>query len=360
MAPYRTEPGQDSAIIYDTDGNVVWSSHSQTADNVIFDFRPCNYNGSSHLCMIEAEQRLGYARGSIGVYDDTLKLIRRVTAQNGLAAIDQHECALDYNETGVLSMVYNTERADMAAQNITTGYGWLQNSIFQRIDVETNALLYEWSSAEHVGFDESYVQPDSTEVVGTGLTSDSPWDYFHINSMDENADGDYIISARHTNALYKLSGTTGEVLWRLGGVASDFEFPEGLNFSSQHDARWLEHNETHEIISLFDNASNGFNRTANISSGMILSLDLSADPRTVTLLASFLAPPDIPISNSQGNMQVFNKTDWANSNTFCGWGNVPVVTEHTPDGSIIFQGNVEIDNDGVSTPFLSHTPCKSV
>jgi hypothetical protein len=348
MAPYRTAPGQNSAVIYGTDGNVIWTSFTQTGQNVVYDFRPCQYNGTSHLCMLEAQQYLGYARGFLGIYDESLTMVKQVKTQNGYAGLDQHESALAYNGTASLSMIYNTERADLSAFNITTGIGWLQNCILQKLDVDTNELLFEWSAFEHVGLDEAMVQPNTTEVVGTGLSATSPWDYFHVNSMDENADGDYLISARHTNTLYKLSGDTGEILWRLGGVRSDFDFLDGLNFSSQHDARWHEYNSTHDIISLFDNASNGFNRTANISQGMIIALNHDADPPTASLLTGFPAPSDIPISNSQGNMQLLTPgANWTSSNTFINWGNVPVVTEHDPAGAIIFQAYVEIDPNGM-------------
>jgi hypothetical protein len=348
MAPYRTEPGQDSAVIYDMQGELVWTSFTQTAQNVVFDFRPCMFNETMHLCMCEAQQNLGYARGYIGVYDESLTMIKQVKSQNSYAALDQHETALSYNGSALLGMIYNTERADLSAFNITTGVGWIQDSVIQVLDIETNDLLFEWSSIEHIGLDEAMVPPNTTEVVGTGLSATSPWDYFHINSIDENADGDYIISARHTNALYKISGITGVVLWRLGGLRSDFDLLNNLNFSSQHDARWHESNSTHDIISLFDNASNGFTTTADHSQGMILSLDHSASPPTARLITGFPAPEEIPISNSQGNMQLLSPGDtWRDSHTFINWGNVPVVTEHAPDGSILFQAHVEVNNDGM-------------
>lgn len=321
MAPYRTATNQDSAVIYDTEGNLVWTSFTQTAQNAVFDFRPCQFNGSSHLCMIEAQQNRGYARGYIGVYDDSLTQIHQVKSHNGYAGLDQHECALSYDGRAALAMIYNPERADMSAQNITTGMGWVQNSVIQKMDIETNELLFEWSAYEHVPLTQSLVFPNTTEIVGTGFEAASPWDYFHINSVDENEDGDYLISARHVSALYKLNGNTGDIIWRLGGTDSDFEFLDGLNFSSQHDARWHESNTTHDIISLFDNASNGFNDTAEHSQGMIIALDHNADPPTASLISSFPAPEEIPISNSQGNLQLLSPREgWQTSNAFINWG----------------------------------------
>ena len=60
----------------------------------------------------------------------------------------------------------------------------------------------------------------------------------HMNSVDKNDDGDYMISARYTNAIYKISEKDGSLLWTLGGLNSDFELEKGFNFSRQHDVSW--------------------------------------------------------------------------------------------------------------------------
>ena len=63
------------------------------------------------------------------------------------------------------------------------------------------------------------------------------FDYFHVNSIELAGDGDLIVSARNTWAIYKISRRTGEVLWRLGGKKSDFQMGKGTVFAWQHDAR---------------------------------------------------------------------------------------------------------------------------
>ena len=52
------------------------------------------------------------------------------------------------------------------------------------------------------------------------------FDYFHINSIDVDADGHLLVSARNTWAVYKVHRRTGEVLWRLGGKRSSFRMGE--------------------------------------------------------------------------------------------------------------------------------------
>lgn len=54
-------------------------------------------------------------------------------------------------------------------------------------------------------------------------------DLSHINSVDKDTDGDFLISARHVSTIYKIAGLTspsglapGEIIWRLGGKRSSF------------------------------------------------------------------------------------------------------------------------------------------
>ena len=170
-----------------------------------------------------------------------------------------------------------------------------------------------------------------------GSTPTLPWDWFHINAVDQNADGDYLVSARHVSTIYKVSGQDGHVIWRLGGKMSDFHFPTGLNFSFQHDARWREENATTTILSLFDNGSNGFNETSKYSRGMILKVDHTDN--TVTLLRHYVAPLKL-LSASQGNLQVLGPNSaWDTANTFFGWGNNAYISEYLNDGTMVLQGH---------------------
>src|SRR6266516_3344401 len=75
----------------------------------------------------------------------------------------------------------------------------------------------------------------------------------HLNSVDKNDEGDYLVSGRHTSSMMKISGANKSVIWRLGGKKSDFVL-DGFNFTGQHDARFRGGNSSVQLISLFDNA----------------------------------------------------------------------------------------------------------
>lgn len=80
------------------------------------------------------------------------------------------------------------------------------------LDIATGKLLFEWSSLDHVQPDES-VLPINPGQAGSGYNSSDAWDYFHINSVDKDADGNYLISARDACAIHKINGTDGEIIW---------------------------------------------------------------------------------------------------------------------------------------------------
>lgn len=47
-------------------------------------------------------------------------------------------------------------------------------------------------------------------VLPLDQNSSDKWDYFHINSVDKDSAGNYLISGKHVSALYKISSTDEE------------------------------------------------------------------------------------------------------------------------------------------------------
>ncbi|KAF7173449.1 hypothetical protein CNMCM6106_007545 [Aspergillus hiratsukae] len=228
----------------------------------------------------------------------------------------------------LLITIYQTGPYDLEAYGIYPEMGWVMDGVFQEVDIETGEVVFEWKSLDHVPLSATLTPLRLDARVGDGLTKDTAWDYFHINSVDKNPQGDYLVSARHTSCIYKISGTDGSIIWQLGGTQSSFQLAN-YNFSYQHDARFREENETTTVLSLFDNGSNRHQNTSSTSSGMIVSIDHSTN--TSTLVRQYYAPGDGLLSPSQGNAQVL-----PNRNVLIGWGSKPSISEHTEDGTAIF------------------------
>ena len=169
-----------------------------------------------------------------------------------------------------------------------------------------------------------------TSVIAGNGSFAEPWDSCHINSVDKDDNGDYLVSLRHLNSVVKIAGKRssadakpGDVLWRVGTLRSDFHL-NGFNFSRQHMARFISSTSTETIFSHFDNAYDGILPSAARSSGQIIALDHRL--MTARLLNEYPSP-DGMLSDSQGSMQVL-----ANGNVFIGWGYRPSFSEFAKDG----------------------------
>ena len=188
--------------------------------------------------------------------------------------------------------------------------------------------------------------PINPGQAGSGYNSSDAWDYFHINSVDKDSEGNYLISARDACAVHKINGTSGEIIWRLGGMNSDFSLGPEVEFCFQHHARFVSRDGAEEVISLYDNSAHGTEdseghevRTHPFSRGKIIRVN------TATWLASIVQafhPPDNLLSKSQGSTQLL-----PNGNVLVNWGSEGAVTEYRADGTPIFHAYMDSGDLGV-------------
>ena len=125
------------------------------------------------------------------------------------------------------------------------------------------------------------------------------WDFFHINSVDLDGDGNLLISSRSMQTLYKLD-RTGRILWRLGGQRNDFEIGPGANFAWQHHAR----RQPDGTLTVFDNGATP--AVEKRSRGLILDVDEQA--MSATLLHQYTHPKIL--AASQGSVHPLRDTSW--------------------------------------------------
>src|SRR5439155_740698 len=180
-------------------------------------------------------------------------------------------------------------------------------------------VLFEWHSWPAVGLAESYAPAPKPPKEGKKAP---PYDYFHINSVELEQNGNYLISARNTHTVYEIDGKTGKILWRLGGKKSDFKMGQSTKFAWQHDAR-LQPDGT---ITLFDNGAappvEKFTR--------ILVLKVDENAKTATLVRSYSHPKKLLVP-FEGNAQFL-----PDGHVFVGWGAVPYFTEFDAQGHAVF------------------------
>ncbi|KAF4962195.1 hypothetical protein FSARC_9710 [Fusarium sarcochroum] len=339
-------PRQAGPYIFRDNGDLIWSGYgiySIWATN----FQAGRWKGKDILFSFEGDHNAGYGHGHghITILDQHYETIRELRAGNH-KLVDKHEFHIINEETGLIQ-IYQPVPRDLRKWGAKPEQQWIVNAIIQELDISTGKLLFEWSSLDHVQPDEA-VLPINPGQAGSGYNSSDAWDYFHINSVDKDAQGNYLISARDACAVHKINGTDGSIIWRLHGRRSDFHVPDNAKFCFQHHARWLSQEDDVEVISLYDNSAHGTEHsggsevhTAPTSSGKILRLNTTS--WTAELVAGYF-PPDDLLSKSQGSTQIL-----PGGNAVVGWGSEGALTEFTPDGKPIFHAYVDSDFLGIGS-----------
>ncbi|WP_377272875.1 arylsulfotransferase family protein [Peterkaempfera sp. SMS 1(5)a] len=317
---------------------VVWS-HSVPAGEEAADFRKQTYRGKPVLTWWQGTGLGGLSQGVGYIYDDHYRKIATVKAGNGYSA-DGHEFLITPRNTALV-VSYAEETADLtsiggpADQKVIDG-------IVQEIDIPTGKVLFQWKSSDHVPYAQSEQPLPSS--------ASTPWDWFHLNAVTPDTNGDLLIDARNTWTTYAVSPRTGAIHWRLGGKDSSFKLTTapgqvlnsaGRFFAWQHDPQPLGNG----LYTVFDNESAGL---ANSGAGAVSELPYSRvvtfrlDPRThrATLLRT-TDQPDGLTAPSQGNAQTLR-----NGDLVVGWGSLPYVSEFSPSGKLLFHARFP---EGVNT-----------
>lgn len=301
-------PGQDGPMIVDDDGKVVWF-RAAPGRTTATGFRVQRYRGEPVLTWWQGRTMLGHGQGEYVILDRHYREVARVRAGRGLHG-DHHELQLTPRGTAYIS-IYRARKADLTTVGGKRD-GTIFESVVQEIDVESGRVVWEWHSADHFPVSEGVTPPKETK----------PHDYFHINAVDEDRDGNLLMSARNMHAIYKIDKRTGEVIWRLGGERSDFAMGPGASFAFQHDVV----RRADGTISLFDNEATP--PQAPESRAIVLRLDRRRG--TATLVKAY-THPDKLLSIAEGSMQTL-----PNGNVFVGWGPEPHISEFSRGGKLLF------------------------
>ncbi len=303
------------AEIVDRNGHLVWY-HPTPAGISLSDFRVQSYLGRPALTWWQGRVNGGIGSGTDDIYDNSYRPIATVHAANGLGA-DLHEFEITSANTALVTAYYpvyvNGRSVHLPSRQIVL------DSVVQEIDIPTGLVLFQWDSLDHVPLTDSHgLRPASR--------TRQPFDYFHVNSIDVDPDGNLVISARNTWAAYKVSRQTGQVIWTLGGRHSTFKLGPGATFAFQHDVRIRSAGDT--TVTLFDDG--GGPPKVHQSRAVELALDLTH--RAARLVYQRQHSPSLA-AFFEGNNELLLNLD-----AFVGWGGMPYFTEYDRSGKVILDG----------------------
>lgn len=313
-APYGG-PGPSGPEIFNESGELIWFD-PLAGEAAASNLQVQQYAGRPVLTWWQGYiPPQGFGQGEEMIYSSTYQQIGRVHAGNGYKA-DLHDFHITPQGTALLT-VFDPIACNLSAVGGPSG-GAVTDGVFQEVDLATGLVRREWHSLDHVGLSESYSSP-------VGVTTAWPFDFFHINSIDQLAGGTTLISARNTWALYELNTTTGQVGLRVGGKRSSVKLVNGAATAFQHDAT-VQANGT---VSLFDNGA--VPKVHPQSRAIFVSVNPRA--RTDTLLARYEHPGGLS-SASQGSVQAM-----AGGGVFVGWGSEPYFSEFNAGGQMLYDAH---------------------
>jgi hypothetical protein len=307
----NTGPGQDGPMILEPDGGLLWFK-PLPAGSEAADLRVQQYEGKPVLTWWEGQFVEGHGSGEDHIYNSAYEPLATVRAGNGLQA-DLHEFDLTPRGTALIT-AYEPIHWDLSPIR-GPGDGLLDDCVVQEIDVKTGLVMFEWHALGHVGVEDSYAPlPHLSSTV---------YDYFHLNSIQPQPDGNLLIDARNTWAAYMISTTTGATLWRLGGKRSSFTLGPGVRFAWQHDAELLPEGD----LSIFDDEAGPAEGTQS------RAITVALDPTThrATLVRGLTHPGARILTQSQGNAQAL-----PGGEELVGWGEVGYVSQFSAAGALTF------------------------
>jgi hypothetical protein len=310
LAP-SSGPGQRGVMIVDDEGDVVW--FRRTTPQTAMNFRAALYRGKPVLTWWEGKTQKGLGVGTHVIVDDAYREVLRFPAGRGRAS-DLHELVLTPHGTALVTS-YEKRTMDLSKLGGPKRHT-VVGGIVQELELPSGRVLFEWRSLDEVALEESH------QKIGP------QFDYFHVNSIDLDTDGNYLVSARNTWAVYKISRETGKILWRLGGKRSDFAMGRGTRFAWQHDAR--HHGGEDRLVSLFDDEAAP--PVGPRSRAIVLELDHRR--KRATLKRSYVHSGKLR-AHALGSAQQLE-----NGDMLVGWGTEPFVTEFAEDGRVVFDARL--------------------
>ena len=297
LAP-SSGPGQRGALIADAQGDVIW--FHPTPHVTVTDFKVQRYRGRPVLTWWEGKVVKGIGDGEWVVADESYRELARF-GRGG----DLHEFVISPENT---ALVLRNEIVPWRSGTLVVG-------VVDELELPSGRRIRTWKSIDHVPVDETAIR----------AAPGPRFDYFHINSIDVDADGDLIVSARNTWAAYKIDRASGRVKWRLGGKRSDFQLGPGARFYWQHDVR----HHANGLVTVFDNAA------APAEEPQSRALTLQLRGRRATLLRADAHTPERVLSHFMGNAQLL-----PDGHMFVGWGGSPYITEFAANGAIVFDAHL--------------------
>ena len=318
--------GQGGPMIVDSKGHYVWLKPAGKTAPDTLNLQVQRYQGKPVLTYWDGTvSSTGEMLGSWHVLNDRYKEIAKIAPVTDGWQPSGHEFLITKGGTALTTGYRYVPHRDLTAAGGGSDQTLLDSGVVE-FDIKTGKLVRAWSADEHIPMTDSYT-PANPNNPGA-------YDPWHINSIDVDKDGNWLVSMRNTWAIYKVNPTTGAIIWTLGGKRSTFAVPDNVAFAFQHDARW----QPNGNLSIFDNDCCAFvpqpsgppKAAPPVHGAQSRGIELQVDENAQTVaLVGENKLYDL-ISGTQGNRQVL-----PNGNVMLGWGQQPFFSEFSKAGKLL-------------------------
>jgi hypothetical protein len=205
-------------VVIDSTGRVVWYRRLDQGPTLNFQVEPGGLYATSPITVTPGDPTPWV------LYDPLGNAVRRLGCAEGLVT-RFHELRLEpdgsawllCDETRTLDL---TGIGGQAAAQVTA-------TVVQHLD-QAGAVRFQWHAFDHFALTEL----DSISRTGPDVN------FTHGNALDIDSSGHLLVSFRSLNEITSIDTTSGQVLWRLGGLANQFTLAGGATpFVGQHGLR---------------------------------------------------------------------------------------------------------------------------
>ena len=182
-------------------------------------------------------------------------------------------------------LAYDEQTIDMS-EIVEGGHptATVTGAVIQELDADKR-VIFQWRTWDHIPITDSY--RDITK---------RKFGYIHVNDVSlDPIDGNILLSCRETSEVVKISRTTGEVIWRMGGKHNEFVFFNEHEenapryFKLMHSVRRLPNGN----LTMFDNGADKAVGDQERTYSRAVEYALDEESKTATLVWEYRNDPDI-------------------------------------------------------------------
>lgn len=304
------------AVAFDSSGSVVWykdfTSTGLPVSNVL---RQPNGNFTAFLGTSTGWQPVP---GYYVEFTPSGDIVRTYAAPSG-TYVDDHDLQLTGQGAAMRAHLFTYSVRDL---DMTEFGGGSDVSVAGHQIVRTDAaghVEFFWDAWAHLTPDEWLGDADAKQRAST--------DYDHPNALTFDQTGNYVVSWRNLNQVMAIDSRTGDILWRLGGMKSDFQFVGDAagGFSKQHSVKVLANGN----LLVYDNGTDHDPQETRVA-----EYRLDAAAKTATLVWEYHHDPAI-YTPFVGWVERL-----ANGDTWIAYANVGRVVEVDPGGHVVWESQL--------------------